>query len=51
MPRPQPSHRQPDLFAPKDPPVLIATSDRTKLFPPVGALLAETLAIITEAEG
>jgi hypothetical protein len=51
MPRPQPSHRQPDLFAPKDPPVLIATSDRTKLLPLVGALLAETLAIITEAEG
>jgi hypothetical protein len=49
MPRPQPSHRQPDLFAPKDPPVPIAASERTKLLPLV-ALLAETLAIIAEAE-
>ena len=50
MPRPQPSHRQPDLFAPKDPPVPIAASERRKLLPLVSALLAETLAIIAEAE-
>ena len=39
MPRPQPSHRQPDLFAPKDPPVPIAAAERTKLLPLVSALL------------
>jgi hypothetical protein len=50
MPRPQPNHRQPDLFAPKHPPVPIAASERTKLLPLVSALLAETLAIIAEVE-
>jgi hypothetical protein len=50
MPRPQPGHRQPDLFWPKDPPVPIAAFDRAKLLPLVSALLAETLAIIAEAE-
>ena len=45
-----PSHRQPDLFSPKDPPVPIAASERTKLLSLVSALLAETLAIIAEAE-
>ena len=51
MPRPQPSHRQPDLFAPpKDPPMPIAASERTKLLRLVSALLAETLAVIAEAE-
>ena len=50
MPRPQPSHRQPDLFALKDPPVPIAASERTKLLRLVSALLAETLAVIAEAE-
>jgi hypothetical protein len=50
MPRQQPSHRQPDLFSPKDPPVPIAASERMKLLPLVSALLAETLAIIAEAE-
>ena len=50
MPRPQPSHRQPDLFAPKEPPVPIAASERTKLLPLVSALLAETLGIIAEVE-
>jgi hypothetical protein len=50
MPRQQPRHRQPDLFAPKDPPVPIAASERRKLLPLVSALLAETLAIIVEAE-
>jgi hypothetical protein len=49
-PRQQPRHRQPDLFAPKDPPVPIAASERRKLLPLVSALLAETLAIIVEAE-
>jgi hypothetical protein len=50
MPRPQPGHRQPDLFWPKDPPVPIAAFDRAKLLPLVSALLAETLAIIAETE-
>jgi hypothetical protein len=50
MPRPQPSYRQPDLFWPKDPPVPIAAFDRAKLLPLVSALLAETLAVIAEAE-
>jgi hypothetical protein len=50
MPRPQPSHRQPDLFAPKEPPVPIAASERTKLLPLVSALLTETLAIVAEPE-
>jgi hypothetical protein len=35
---------------PKDSPVPIAASERTKLLPLVSALLAETLAIIAEAE-
>jgi hypothetical protein len=50
MPRPQPSHRQPDLFASQDAPVPIAASEQRKLLPLVSALLAETLAIIAEAE-
>jgi hypothetical protein len=50
MPRPQPSHRQPDLFWPKDPPVPIAAFDRAKLLPLVSALLVETLAVIAAAE-
>ena len=50
MPRSQPGHRQPDLFWPKDPPVPIAAFDRAKLLPLVSALLAETLAVIAEAE-
>jgi hypothetical protein len=50
MPRLQPGHRQPDLFWPKDPPVPIAAFDRAKLLPLVSALLAETLAVIAEAE-
>jgi hypothetical protein len=50
MPRPHPSHRQPDLFSPKDPPVPIAAFDRVKLLPLVSALLAETLAVIAAAE-
>ena len=50
MPRPQPSHRQPDLFWPEDPPVPIAAFDRAKLLPLVSALLAETLAVIAAAE-
>jgi hypothetical protein len=44
MPRPQPSRRHPDLFACREPPVPIATSERTKLLALVSALLAETLA-------
>jgi len=50
MPRPHPSHCQPDLFSPKDPPVPIAAFDRAELLPLVSALLAETLAVIAEAE-
>ena len=50
MPRPQPSHRQPDLFAPNDPPVPIAGSERTTLLLLVSILLAETLAVIAKAE-
>ena len=50
MPRPQPSHRQPYLFWPKDPPVPIAAFDRAKLLPLVSALLTETLAVIAAAE-
>ena len=50
MPRPQPSHRQPDLYPPKDPPVPIAAFDRVKLLPLVSALLAETLAVTAAAE-
>ena len=50
MPHPQPSYRQPDLFSPKEPPVPMAAFDRAKLLPLVSALLAETLAIIAEAE-
>ena len=50
MPRQQPRHRQPDLFASKDPPMPIAASARMKLLSLMSALLAETLAIIAEAE-
>ena len=50
MPCLQPSHRQPDLFLPKDPPVPIAAFDRAKLLPLVSALLSETLAVIAAAE-
>jgi len=46
MPRPQPSHREPNLFAPKEPPVSIAASERTELLSLVSALLTETLAIV-----
>jgi hypothetical protein len=45
MPRPQSRHRQPDLFAPKDPPMPIAASEQRKLLPLVSALLAETLVL------
>lgn len=50
MPRPQPSHCQPDLFRPKDPLVPIAAFDRAKLLPLVSALLAEMLAVIAAEE-
>ena len=50
MPRPQPYHRQPDLFSPKEPTVPIAASERTRLLPLVSALLAETLAVVAEAK-
>ena len=50
MPRPQPSHRQPDLFAPNDPSMPIAGSERTTLLLLVSILLAETLAVVAKAE-
>jgi hypothetical protein len=50
MPRPQPNHRQPDLFSPKESPVPIAASERTRLLPLASALLAETLAVVAEAK-
>jgi hypothetical protein len=50
MPHPQSSHRQPDLFTLKDPPVPIAETDRTKLLPLVSALLTETLTLIAGVE-
>jgi hypothetical protein len=50
MPRPPPSHRYPDLFAPKEPATPIAASERTRLLPLVSALLAEALAVIAVAE-
>jgi hypothetical protein len=49
MPHPQPSHRHPDLFAPKDPPVPMAAAERAKLLPLVSALLTETVVAVTEA--
>ena len=50
MTRPQPNHRQSDLFAPKALPVPIAASDRTKLLPLVSTLLTETLAVVAVTE-
>jgi cell division septation protein DedD len=46
----QPSHRQSDLFAPKDPPMPMAASERTRLLPLVSALLTETLAVVAVME-
>ena len=43
MPHPQPSHRQPDLFAPKEPPAPIPASERMKLLALVSALLTEAV--------
>ena len=45
-----PSHRQSDLFAPKDPPVPMVASERTRLLPLVSALLTETLAVVAVTE-
>lgn len=45
MPRLQPSHRHPDLFESREPPVAITAFERTKLLALVSALLAETLAV------
>jgi hypothetical protein len=50
MTHPQPSRRHPDLFAPNDPPVPMATSERTRLLPLVSALLTETLAVVAVTE-
>jgi hypothetical protein len=50
MTHPQPSHRHSDLFAPNDPPVPMAASERTRLLPLVSALLTETLAVVVVTE-
>jgi hypothetical protein len=50
MTHPQPSHHQSDLFAPKDPPVPMAASERIRLLPLVSALLTETLAVVAVTE-
>ena len=50
MTRPQPSNRYSDLFAPKDPPVPMAASERTRLLPLVSALLTETLVVVAVTE-
>ena len=51
MPCPRPSDRQPDLFAPKDPPPpMVAAERRTELLSLVGTLLAEVLAALAVGE-
>ena len=51
MPCPRPSDRQPDLFAPKDPPAPMAAAERrTELLSLVGVLLAEVLAALAAEE-
>ena len=51
MPCPRPSDRQPDLFAPEEPaPPMVAAERRTELLSPVGALLAEILAVLAAGE-
>ncbi len=49
MPRPRPSDRQPDLFAPESPQMPIAAGERAELLALVGALLTEALAADTVA--
>ena len=49
MPRPRPSNRHPDLFAPKGPPVP-AAAKRAELLPLVSVLLTEILAALVAAE-
>ena len=46
----QSCHRQSDLFAPKNPPVPMAESERTKLLPLVSALLSETVGVAAGTE-
>jgi len=51
MPRRTSSHRHPDLFAPKESPLVPMTvADRTKLLPLVSTLLTEALAPVARAE-
>ena len=51
MPRPRPSDRHPDLFAPEAlTPPMVATERRTELLSLVGALLAEVLAALAAGE-
>ena len=51
MPRPRPSNRHPDLFAPKGPPAPATAAKRAELLPLVSALLTEILAALVTAEG
>ncbi len=51
MPRRIPSHRHPDLFAPKnDPPAPMGAADQTKLLRLMSALLTEALAPAAQVE-
>lgn len=43
MIRSLPRHRQPDLFAPDDPPVPLAAIDLERLMPLLSALLTEAI--------
>jgi hypothetical protein len=43
MRHPQPSQRQPDLFAPDAPPVALAAAELAMLMPLVSVLLTETV--------
>lgn len=51
MIRPLPGHRQPDLFAPEGPPVVLAAVDLRRLMPLVSALLTEAITARPTTEG
>ncbi len=48
---PTPRHRQPDLFATDDPPVMLTRAEAARLIPLVSALLMETVAERPATEG
>ena len=50
MPRPRPSDRHPDLFAPESPRPPTVAAGRTELLALVAALLTEALAALAVAE-